>query len=706
MIITHLKHIAAAVAASLAIMPCGAQISKSWSADNGNGTYTNPLFYDEFSDPDVIRVGDDYYLAGTTMHCTPGLVILHSRDLVNWDFCSYCFDRWEDVLPDDKFRLQNGHQVYGQGVWAPVIRYNKGTFYVFTNINGNGLQLFTATNPRGPWKHRHLGGKIYDLSVLFDDDGKVYAIHGYDEVKITQFKDDFSGYVEGSERVIIPRGSAMGEGHHAYKIDGKYYILSSEYSPMGRTQCARSNNIFGPYETAVVSCMESLGTPKFPLVTDVPGGNGWMKDGVQFHVSAAGNNELGNATIHQGGIVQSDGGQWWAVSMLDFVAVGRTVCLAPITWQDGWPVFGLKGNPGRTPRTWFKPIVAQGIKETPHAPYKRSDNFNGTQLEHVWQWNHEPVSGKWALKGGKLCLRTLPAENFLWARNTLTQRCIGPVSTATVVLDGKKMKEGDVAGLGILNLPFAWAGLSKNDGVLRFGWMHQSKGMVDMGRARSNKIYLRATGDFDNFWAQFSYSYDGVNFENIGDTLFLPYQLTTFQGSRYSLFAYNRNGHEGGTAEFDDFIVNEPMADRSQNLPVGKVITLRNLANDTRMVALRKGICHSATKGSREWDSRDCQFRVIDSGNGKVVLEAMNGMGFVSIEGLGISADVRLVKTESEASLLLWQDMLRNQCMLLSLKTNRYVGCSPDMGEPYSAQFAGSDPNRRNGCVFEWSVVE
>src|SRR5574344_2794820 len=110
------------VVAIVAMMNLANATAQSWTADNGNGTFTNPLFYDEFSDPDVIRVGDDYYLAGTTMHCTPGLVVLHSKDLVNWDLASYCFNRWNEVLPDEKFRLQNGRQVYGQGVWAPVIR--------------------------------------------------------------------------------------------------------------------------------------------------------------------------------------------------------------------------------------------------------------------------------------------------------------------------------------------------------------------------------------------------------------------------------------------------------------------------------------------------------------------------------------------------------------------------------------------------------
>ena len=160
-----------------AICLCANAQTTSWTADNGNGTFTNPLFYDEFSDPDVIRVGDDYYLAGTTMHTVPGLVILHSKDLVNWENISYCFDRFD--FDDDQFSLKNHKEIYGQGIWAPAIRYANGQFYVFSNINGKGLQCYTAKDIRGPWEHHNMQGNIYDLSVLFDDDGKIYAIHKY-----------------------------------------------------------------------------------------------------------------------------------------------------------------------------------------------------------------------------------------------------------------------------------------------------------------------------------------------------------------------------------------------------------------------------------------------------------------------------------------------------------------------------------------------
>ncbi|WP_290199456.1 glycoside hydrolase 43 family protein, partial [uncultured Muribaculum sp.] len=225
--------------------------TKSWTADNGNGTFTNPLMYDEFSDPDILRVGDDYYLVGTTMHTVPGLVILHSRDLVNWENVAYCFDRFD--FDDDAFSLKNGKEIYGQGIWAPCIRYHDGKFYIYSNVNGKGLQCFVSDKIEGPWKHINMNGRIYDLSVLFDDDGKIYAIHGYGEVKCTELKPDMSGPIEETERVIIPEGSAVGEGHHMYKIDGMYYLISTDYVPNGRTLCSRSKSIWGPYETCVIT---------------------------------------------------------------------------------------------------------------------------------------------------------------------------------------------------------------------------------------------------------------------------------------------------------------------------------------------------------------------------------------------------------------------------------------------------------------------
>lgn len=222
----------------------------------------------------------------------------------------------------------------------------------------------------------------------------------------------------------------------------------------------------------------------------------------------------------------------------------------------------------------------------------------------------------------------------------------------------------------------------------------------------SQPVYLRITGNFDEDTAWFSYSLDGKTFTNIGDSVLMPYQLKTFQGTRYALFAYNPKGKQGGYADFDNFLIDEPLADRSKNIPTGKIITLFNCGNNTRVYAYPHGILYFKGKGAKEYETEDCRFRVHDRGQGRVVLEAMNGTGFVTVVGAGLSADVRLIKKESVGSLFQWQDMLHGQCMLLSLKTNRYVGLDPATGEPYAADWTGSSPSRGNGTVFNWNEVK
>ena len=481
--------------------------AQSWTADNGNGTFTNPLFYDEFSDPDILRVGDDYYLAGTTMHAVPGLVILHSKDLVNWENISYCFDRFD--FDDPAFSLKDHKEIYGQGIWAPCIRYANGQFYVFSNVNGKGLQCYTAKDVRGPWEHHNMKGNIYDLGVLFDDDGKVYAIHGYGTVKCTELKPDMSGPVEGTERVIIPEGNGVGEGHHMYKVNGMYYLISTDYRPNGRTLCSRSKSIWGPYETRVITADETYGYHAASL-TQVPRGEKYRigQDGTKFGLGPVDKDATACTNAHQGGIVQFNDGSWWALFMQDFHSIGRTVCLMPMTWVDGWPMVGLEGNLGRAPRTWFKPgYGANAAKETTmHAPYDRNENFDGKQLGRIWQWNHNPDDKMWSLKNGRLRIQSQPAEQLMWARNTLTQRVIGPKSVATVELFTKGMKDGDVCGLGNINVPCSWIGVMKDDNtkmlVLRqFSQYNadptQAPAVVPVG-AQGGKIWLRCIGDYDN----------------------------------------------------------------------------------------------------------------------------------------------------------------------------------------------------------------
>ena len=698
------------IAAMMATGFMGAQAqTKSWTADNGNGTFTNPLFYDEFSDPDVIRVGDDYYLAGTTMHTVPGLVILHSKDLVNWENISYCFDRFD--FADDKFALKNHQEIYGQGIWAPAIRYANGQFYVFSNINGKGLQCYTAKDIRGPWTHHNMRGNIYDLSVLFDDDGKIYAIHKYGEVHCTELKADMSGPVEGTDRVIIPEGNGIGEGHHMYKINGMYYLISTDYSPNGRTLCSRSKSIWGPYETRVIQADETYGYHGVGRTT-VPRGTKYRigEDGTKFGVNPASPDATGCDNAHQGGIVQAKDGSWWALLMQDFHSVGRTVCLMPMTWVDGWPMIGLKGNLGRAPRTWFKPdtklgCYAIGEEAQPiRAPYERSENFNGKTLGRVWQWNHNPDDKMWSLKGGKLRIQSTPAEQLMWARNTLTQRVIGPKSVATVELYVKGMKDGDVCGLGNINVPCSWIGIVKDgkDVMLRcFEQMTNDTVNVPVGFV-NGKIWLRCIGDYDNNQMQYAYSTDGKTFQTLGRMMPLTYQLISFQGSRHALFAFNVKGKNGGYAEFDNFTVDEPCADRSQNIPYGKTIRMINKATSRPAIALKHGLLHDTHAGD---NSEQTKFRVIDRGQGRVALQCADGR-YVKVYGEGLPGDVRFTADVKESETFLWQDFLDHDFMLLSLKNHKYLGKSPTTGSSYSWDFAGPDPARRNGAVLMWEEVK
>ena len=685
-----------------------ASAQTSWTADNGNGTFTNPLFYDEFSDPDILRVGDDYYLAGTTMHAVPGLVILHSKDLVNWENISYCFDRFD--FNDDAFSLKNHKEIYGQGVWAPAIRYANGQFYVFTNINGKGLQCYTSKDIRGPWKHHNMQGRIYDLSVLFDDDGKIYAIHGYGEVKCTELKPDMSGPKEETERVIIPEGNAVGEGHHMYKINGMYYLISTDYKPNGRTLCSRSKSIWGPYETITITADETFGYHAAPL-TQVPRGVKYRigEDGTPFGIPSVDKDATACTNIHQGGIVEDQSGQWWALLMMDFHSIGRTVTLAPITWKDGWPMLGLEGNLGRAPRTWLKPnvqsvaVLQQQVK--PFAPYQRSEDFNGKTLGRVWQWNHNPDDSKWSLKKGRLRLQSMPAEQLMWARNTLTQRVIGPTSVATVELYVQGMKDGDVAGLGNINVPCSWIGIVKEGKSLTLRCFEQlTNDTIDAPvELMDGKIWLRMVGNFDKDSAHYEWSLNGTDFHEMGREMPFSYQLITFQGSRHALFAFNHKGKQGGYAEFDNFTVVEPKADRSGNIPYGKSFRIINLATGRPAIALEHGLLHDASLSSHlsPLTAKQTRFRIIDKGQGQVILQCEDGR-YVFCAGYGLAGDVRLTTDVSKAEVFMWQDYLDHEFMLMSMRTHRYVGKSPTTGSPYSMDFTGADPARRNGAVFRW----
>lgn len=666
-----------------------------WYADNGNGTFTNPLFYDEFSDPDLIRVNDDYYLAGTTMHAVPGLVVLHSRDLVNWDFCSFAAPR---LNLGDRFSLING-DIYGQGIWAPCIRYHNDTFYLFSNVNGAGLQIYTSKDPRGPWTKKQFSGFAHDLSVLFDDDGSAYAVFGYGNVHIRKFNKDMTSFEEGFDKIIISEGQSVGEGHHIYKIDNKYYIISADYASGGRMSCSVSDNLLGPYKSVIISADESYGYNRQIAVTNGQFNNAVYDKDVNYTIDYARDNKLACANIHQGGIVQTSSGQWWGFSMMDFNSVGRTVCLSPVTWIDSIPYFGLENNPGRSPLTWTKPVDIENI--VPHAPYQRSFNFDDITLPPVFQWNHNPDDKMWSLteKKGMLTLHALNASDLMTARNTLTQRCIGPISSATVTLDFSKLKTGDCAGLAIINLPYAYLGVVNNNGKNYLEFYDNLTKKTLSQPISGGKIYLRSKQNHLKQQNIFAYSQDGKNFTDFGDTILMPYQLKTFQGARWGLYCYTTNSAKSGKAYFDDFIVDEPCADRSNNIPVGKKIYIKNRATNTYLTALPNGLyVNSETKNPQ------CLFVLEDCSHGKYALKSVATNRYLTVVGLGLAGDARQSDALTPECEFMYQDMPEHRFMLLSMINHRYLGCDPLTDVPYGIQHTGSNPGGTSGCVFTFET--
>jgi len=643
----------------------------TWTADNGNGTFTNPLFYDEFSDPDLIRVGEDFYLTGTTMHTQPGLPVLHSRDLVNWDFLGYAFDRL-DLGPE--FRLEAGRESYGQGIWAPCFREHGGTFHIFTNINKHTTQHFTATNPAGPWTRTPMRRSLHDLSVLFDDDGHAYAIWGYQDIHFARLTDDLTDIVSETEKIIIKKGAGMGEGLHWYKIDGKYFIFSAWYEQRMRMPAARADRIDGPYEVnQAVSADEDFGL--------VAGYRMW-NTAEPFKPSPPNPAATGRLSMHQGGIVDTPRGEWWGFSMMDANSVGRLTCLSPITWQDGWPYFGLSGNLGRTPRTWVKP--ATDHPSAPSAPYVRSDDFSGPRLAAIWQWNHVPDDAQWSLteRPGYLRLHALPADDFWRARNTLTQRSIGPESIPTAELDASGLQPGDTAGLALLNRPYAWLGVRRDGDGWTLVQFDQLTGKAVTQPLASPHVWLRADCDYRREVAVFSYSSDGKAFAPIGAEFPLIFQLKTFQGVRYALFNFNTGGKAGGSADFAAFTVDEPHPHGLfRPIPVGREIAL----------------AHAGT-GAPLTIGGVARFQVRDRGLGRVALETPDG--FVSVVD-ATSGRLGLKRGEpGEAETFQWTETMPGDLNLLSLLTHRLVRLDATGGA--FADAPGPKPDRADGVSLTW----
>ena len=510
------------------------------SSDNGDGTFTNPILWLDAPDPDVIRVGDYFYMVNTTMHMMPGAAILRSRDLVNWEIVSYVYD---SLNIKEDYSLQNGKTVYGRGQWATSLRYHAGKFYVFFSPNDTPWEgyVYSTENPESGWVLLATTPHYHDASLFFDDDGKIYLFYG--SGRIVQLSSDFKSTIGEAE---VLRGVAddeeemaqggLLEGNRAIKHNGKYYLLMVSW-PNGkgkRQVCFRSDNIKGPYEKKVI--LED------------------MFDGYSY--------------VAQGCIVDGGNGDWYGMVMQDRSGVGRVVDLMPCRWIDGWPMLGDEN--GKVPAIMEKPV--QGSSPT---GIVASDDFNHSDMLINWQWNHNPVNEAWSLteRSGFLRLKTsCVSDNIFLARNTMTQRMEGPQCSASVSLDVSNMKDGDVAGFGAFNGTSGLLKIEKKDGkcylsmtseTVRFqegnkvvsGIMETQ--LADAVQLYQNTIYLRIDADFrlgrTKDVAKFYYSFNNKEWTRIGGDFKMTFDYTLlFVGTRFAIFNYATEV-TGGYVDIDFF---------------------------------------------------------------------------------------------------------------------------------------------------------
>jgi hypothetical protein len=336
------------------------------------------------------------------------------------------------------------------------------------------------------------------------------------------------------------------------------------------------------------------------------------------------------------------------------------------------------------------------------APYDRDDEFAGPKLGTVWQWNHVPDDSKWSLKErpGYLRLHSLPAKDFWWARNSLTQRAMGPESTATAELDPTGLKDGDVAGLALLNLPFSWVGVVRDAGKMTVEAYDQTTGKSVTDPFTGTRVWLRTHCNFDVDVCSLSYSTDGVKYKPMGPEMNMPFQLTTFQGIRYALFNYNKAGNPGGQADFNYFRMNEPRPrGLTKPIPVGKTITFSDIASGNPLAVAGDKV-QLAPAGEN-----GAAFRIVDRGRGRISLQTKDGR-YVSVAGEGKTGDVILKKAAKpgDAETFQWVDLQRGDTLLMSLVNHRYIVAPKTPGD-VAADRPGPAPDRKDGSCFTWKVV-
>ncbi len=534
------------------------------ASDNGDGTYTNPIVRADIPDPDVIRVGDTYYMVSTTMVHFPGATILKSKDMVNWE---YCANPLEKLTDDENYRLENGKSAYAKGMWACSMKYNDGKFYILINGNSDKAWLLTATDPEGKWTVKRLDRNYYDPGMLFDGD-KVYIACNATTISVCELDKNFKFVKE--QKVVTREGTQL-EGCHMYK-KGNYYYIYATYGgwPSGQT-VFRSTSPFGPYEEKVL---------------------------VETHIDGQVN------TIHQGALIEDTKGNWWTIMQQDLGGLGRMPNLQPVKWVEDWPIVGNNGKPYKT---YNKPagtlVNFKGMATT--------DVFRNFPLDMQWEWNHLPNANGYSLfeRAGWLRLKaTSTTTQLSLAQNTLTQRIFAhdnKPTIGTIKLDVTRLAEGDRAGICIFQDPYAQIGVEKKEGVNKIYWRQDALN----GDAASTKedyatatvtdiVYLRATYNYSSNKTKFYYSLDNKTWTALGSETSIGFNLSVFVGARFGLFCYATKAGGGGSADFDWFATEEGFDEDALYQPFTRpldetMFTATKLAPAATKVDIRIGTLYS-----------------------------------------------------------------------------------------------------------------
>ncbi|MBR6368494.1 MAG: glycoside hydrolase 43 family protein [Bacteroidaceae bacterium] len=555
------RKILSGVLAAMCVLSMQAQTnykSKVWVSDQGDGTYKNPVLYADYSDPDVIRVGEDYYMTSSSFNCIPGLQILHSKDMVNWEFAGA-------AVPNALYPYDDEKPEHGNRVWAPSIRHHDGFFYIFWGDPDQGAFMTKAKDVKGPWSEPVIvkaGKGIIDTTPLWDEDGKVYMVHAYagsraglkSVLAICELNSDATKAI-GPSRIIFDGhiDQVTCEGPKIHKRNGYYYIFHPAGGvPTGWQTVQRSKNIYGPYETRIV-----MKQGKSPI-------NG----------------------PHQGAWVDTPTGEDWFFHFTDVGAYGRLLCLEPMKWVNDWPVIGMakKGAEWGEPVTQYKkPNVG---KTYPICTPVESDEFDGMVLGPQWQWQAN-YNEKWAYFAGDkgfVRLYSHPVANdykSLWnVPNLLLQKTPAPNFSATTKITFSPIEKykGEKTGLVVMGLDYAALTVENTESGLKLSQVEckkADKGNTEKQNAsvdlKKNTFYLRADISTDGskisksegghdlvVKCQFYYSTDNKKFEKLGNEF--QVKEGKWIGAKVGVFCTRPNikTNDGGWADVDWFRI-EPL---------------------------------------------------------------------------------------------------------------------------------------------------